>query len=115
MELLVVMAILGLLLAIAAPRYFDSVDNAKEVALRTNLRVMREAIDKHRTDTGHYPSALDELAKRRYLRAIPTDPMTESAMTWVVVPHPDGVTQGVYDVRSGALAIGRDGTALTDW
>lgn len=115
MELLVVMAIIGLLLAIAAPRYFDSVDGAKEVALRTNLRLMREAIDKYRADTGQYPPTLEQLAISRYLRAIPPDPVTDSDKTWVIVPHPDGQTPGVYDVRSGAAATGRDGQAMSTW
>ncbi len=115
MELLVVMAIIGLLLAIAAPRYFDSVDGAKEAALRTNLRLMREAIDKYRADTGQYPPTLEQLAARRYLRTIPPDPITDSDKTWVPVPHPDGQTPGVYDVRSGAPAAGRDGTAMSTW
>ncbi len=115
MELLVVMAILGLLLSIAAPRYFDSVDGAKEAALRTNLRLMREAIDKYRADTGQYPPTLEQLAVSRYLRAIPPDPVTESEKTWVIVPHPDGQTQGVYDVRSGATAMGRDGKPMGEW
>jgi general secretion pathway protein G len=115
MELLVVMVILGLLLSIAAPRYFDSVESAKEAALRTNLRLMREAIDKFRADTGQYPATLDQLATRRYLRAIPPDPVTDSEATWVVVPHPDGLTPGVYDVHSGATGIGRDGRPLEEW
>lgn len=115
MELLVVMAILGLLLAIAAPRYFDSVDGAKEAALRTNLRLMREAIDKYRADTGHYPPKLEQLAVSRYLRVIPPDPVTGSSETWFSVPHPDGQTPGVYDVHSGASSTGRDGTALAEW
>lgn len=115
MELLVVMAIIGLLLAIAAPRYFDSVDGAKEAALRTDLRLMREAIDKYRADTGQYPPTLEQLAVSRYLRAIPPDPVTESDKTWVMVPHPDGQTPGVYDVRSGAGTNGRDGTPMSQW
>ena len=115
MELLVVMAILGLLLSIAAPRYFDSVDGAKEAALRTNLRLMREAIDKYRADTGQYPPTLEQLTISRYLRAIPPDPVTDSEITWVIVPHPDGQTQGVYDVRSGAAATGRDGKPMGEW
>ena len=115
MELLVVMAILGLLLAIAAPRYFDSVDGAKEAALRTNLRLMREAIDKYHADTGQYPPKLEQLAASRYLRAIPPDPVTGSSETWLSVPHPDGQTSGVYDVHSGAPSSGRDGTPLAGW
>jgi general secretion pathway protein G len=114
-ELLVVMAILATLLSIAAPRYFESVDRAKEAALHTDLRMLREAIDKHRADTGRLPQTLQSLADARYLRNVPIDPVTDSVATWVVLPHPDGVTQGVFDVRSGALGKGRDGTAYSTW
>ncbi|MEO8154066.1 MAG: prepilin-type N-terminal cleavage/methylation domain-containing protein [Rhizobacter sp.] len=114
-ELLVVMAILAVLLSIAAPRYFESVDRAKEAALRTDLRMFREAIDKHRADTGRLPETLQRLAEARYLRSVPIDPMTDTATTWVVAPHPDGVTQGVFDVHSGAPGLGRDGTPYTAW
>lgn len=114
-ELLVVMAILATLLSIAAPRYFDSVDRAKEAALKTDLRVMREAIDKHRADTGRLPETLQRLVDARYLRNIPVDPVTDSAADWVVVAHPDGVTPGVYDVRSGARSEARDGSKFDTW
>jgi general secretion pathway protein G len=114
-ELLVVMAILALLLSIAAPRYFDSVDRAKDAALRTNLRVLRDSIDQYRADTGAYPDSLQRLANERYLRAVPLDPATDSAETWVLVPHPDGLTQGAFDVRSGAAGDGKDGTAYATW
>lgn len=60
-ELLVVMAILATLLSLVAPRYFDSVERGKEAALRTNLRMLREAIDKHRADTGRLPESLGQL------------------------------------------------------
>ena len=114
-ELLVVLAILATLLTLAAPRYFDSLDRAKEAALRTDLRLLREAIDKHRADTGRLPESLQQLAQARYLRAVPVDPVTDRADTWVAVPAPDGTTQGVYDVRSGAPGTARDGTAYASW
>ncbi|HJV96083.1 MAG TPA: prepilin-type N-terminal cleavage/methylation domain-containing protein [Albitalea sp.] len=114
-ELLVVMAILATLLSIAAPRYFDSVQRAKEAALHTNLRLLREAIDKHRADTGRFPETLQALADRRYLRNVPTDPVTDSSASWVPAPHPDGVTLGIYDVHSGAPGTGRDGTPYASW
>ncbi|MGM9491326.1 type II secretion system protein [Ideonella sp. YS5] len=114
-ELLVVMAILATLLTLAAPRYFASVERSKEVALRTDLRMLREAIDKHRADTGRLPESLEQLAQARYLRTVPVDPLTDRADTWVVVPAPDGVTAGVYDVRSGAPGVARDGTAFGSW
>jgi len=114
-ELLVVMAILATLLSIAAPRYFESVDRAKETALKTDLRMFREAIDKHRADTGRLPETLQRLVEGRYLRSIPVDPITDSAADWVVVAHPDGSTPGVYDVRSAAPGEARDGTRFATW
>ena len=114
-ELLVVMAILGALLAIAAPRYFASLDKARETALRTDLRLMRDALDKYRADTGRYPDKLTQLVTERYLRALPPDPITGRIESWVAVPHPDNQTTGIFDVRSGAPGTGRDGTAYAHW
>jgi general secretion pathway protein G len=114
-ELLVVMAILATLLSLAAPRYFDSLERAKEAALRTDLRLLREAIDKHRADTGRLPESLQQLAQAKYMRAVPVDPMTDLADTWIVVPQPDGSGAGVYDVRSGAPGTARDGTTYASW
>jgi general secretion pathway protein G len=115
-ELLLVMAIIALLLTIAAPRYFDSLDRAKESTLRTDLRIMREAIDKHMADTGRFPETLQELADARYLRSIPVDPMTDSADTWVLqAAGADTGQTRVADVHSGASGEGRDGTPYASW
>ncbi len=113
-ELLVVMAIIATLLSIVAPRYFKSLDRSKETVLRQDLNIMRDAIDKFYGDTGKYPLSLDELAQRRYLRAIPVDPLTESAETWIVISPPDD-TEGVYDVRSGSPEKAQDGTPYVTW
>ena len=109
------MTILAALLSIAAPRYFESLDRAKEAALRTDLRLLREAIDKHRADTGRLPESLQQLAQSRYLRAVPVDPITGRADTWVSVAAPDAAVPGVYDVRSGAPGAARDGSAYASW
>ena len=114
-EMLAVMAILATLVSLAAPKYFDAVDRAREAGLRTNLRLLREALDKHQADTGRLPDTLQQLAQSRYLRSVPVDPVTDSADTWVVVPAPDGITPGVHDVRSGAPGIGRDGSPYSSW
>jgi len=114
-ELLVVMAIVALLAAIVAPRYFDSVGRAKEAVLRTDLRILREAIDKERADNNQLPLSLQQLADLHYIRGVPIDPITDSAATWVSLPHPDGVTPGVYDVRSGAAGTARDGSTFSSW
>lgn len=114
-ELLVVLAIIGVLLSIATPRYTGSVDKAREAVLRENLSTLREAIDKYYADTGRYPSHLAELVERRYLRRIPTDPITESNSTWKMIPPPESQAGAVFDVRSGAEGKGRDGTPYGLW
>ena len=113
-ELLVVMAIIATLLTIALPRYFGSVERSKEATLRQSLAVMRDAIDKHYADTGRYPETLEELVSKKYVRALPVDPVTESATTWVTVAPPEGAKGGVYDVKSGAPGKASDGTAFAD-
>ncbi len=114
-EMLVVMAIMATLLSIAAPRYFSSMDRAKEATLHADLRVMREAIDKFHADTGVWPRQLEDLTSARYVRSIPVDPLTGLATTWLPQPNPDGRTPGVYDVRSGAPGLAQDGSAYTSW
>lgn len=113
-ELLVVLAIMATLLSIAAPKYYDSVDRAKEAALRSDLAVLREAIDKFHADTGHYPSTLQALADGRYVRSVPIDPITDKR-DWVPEPQPDGQTEGIYNVHSSAPGAARDGTAYGTW
>jgi general secretion pathway protein G len=108
-ELLVVLAIIGGLLALAAPRYLHRVDLAKETVLMSDLATMRDAVDKFFGDTGRYPASLDELVTRRYLRKIPPDPITESTDSWVVVAPPAPDQGAVYDVKSGAAGKTADG------
>lgn len=114
-ELLVTLAIIGLLMSIVAPRYFPSVKRAEETVLKQNLALLRDAIDKHRADTGKYPDSLEELVQKRYMRSMPLDPVTQSATTWIVVPPEDPKTGAVYDVHSGAKGTGRDGKAYEEW
>jgi len=114
-ELLVVMAIIATLLLIAVPRYFASHDRAKEAVLKENLYQMRDAIGKYYGDKGKYPESIETLANEKYLRAVPVDPITESATTWQVMPPEDPQKGGVYDVKSGAQGRASDGTVYADW
>ena len=114
-ELMVVMAIIALLLAIAAPRYFHGVDKSKEVVLHENLALTRQALDKYFSDNGKYPDALDELVSKKYLRSLPVDPVTDSSATWIIVSPDAAEKGGVFDIKSGAPGSGRDGSAYKDW
>ncbi|ODU66875.1 MAG: type II secretion system protein G [Rhodanobacter sp. SCN 65-17] len=101
-ELMVVMAIIAVLVSIALPRYQGSVENARLVALKSNLRVMRAAIDRYHDDKAKFPASLQAMANEHYLKDVPVDPITDSAQTWVPQEETEGDTTGVVDVHSGA-------------
>ena len=114
-ELLVALAIVALLLSIVVPRYFGGVTHAEEAVLKENLYLIRDALDKHRADIGRYPESLEQLVARKYLRSVPTDPITRSTQSWIVVGPADPQEGAVYDVKSGAQGVGRNGKAYEDW
>ena len=128
LELIIVVTIIDILATIAVPNLMLLPRRAKEAVLKTNLREIREAIEKHYADLGRYPASLDELAPR-YLRLVPRDPFTKSAATWVVIregegegeepftaPSGDGGEEpGVVDVRSASSEVAIDGTPYAEW
>ena len=105
-ELMVVLTVIALLLSEVVPDYVVRMKRAEEAVLQENLTVMRDALDKHYADAGKYPSNLEELVAKRYLRAIPKDPFTQ-APTWVPVPPADPKKGGVFDVHSAAKGYER--------
>ena len=114
-ELLVVMAIIAVLLTLAVPRYFGSMDRSKEAVLKEDLFQLRDAIGKYYGDKGKYPESLEALATEKYQRKVPVDPITESATTWVVVAPEDPQKGAVYDVKSGAQGKASDGSVYSEW
>ena len=114
-ELLVVLGIIALLLTLAVPRYFPSVDKTKETILGDNLRSTRVVIDQYYGDTGRYPDSLEQLVEKKYIRAVPMDPITEKNDTWVIVPPDDPTKGGVADIKSGAPGNDRSGKPYAEW
>jgi type II secretion system protein G len=116
-ELIVVLAIIGLLASIVAPRYVRTVDNAREASLKTSLNVMRDAIDKYAADKGRYPESLEEMVQLGYLRQVPEDPITGRRDSWQMLPaRADSAVPGqVADVRSGAAGRAQDGRPYSAW
>ncbi len=110
-EMLIVMATVALLLSIAAPRYFGSLERSRHVALQENLNVLRSTLDKFYGDKGRYPDSLDELVTQKYLRMVPVDPITESAQTWILIPATETQARGIVDIKSGAPGLMQDGRA----
>ncbi|HEX5341822.1 MAG TPA: type II secretion system protein [Duganella sp.] len=114
-ELLVVLGIVALMLTLAVPRYFPSIDKSKEVVLADNLRNVRQVLDQYYGDTGRYPDSLDQLVEKHYLRALPYDPITESDATWIIIAPEDSAKGAVYNIRSGAPGNDRAGKPYADW
>ena len=110
-ELLVVLSIVSLLLTLAVPRYFQSIDTARDAVLVDNLRTTREVLDKFYGDTGRYPDSLEELVEKKYLKDLPFDPVSASSSAWVLEPPPQGMKGKVYNLHSAAPGSNRQGVA----
>ena len=114
-ELLVVLSILALLLTLAVPKYFTSIEKAKDATLKQDLNTLRESLDKYYADNGQYPKTLDDLVEHKYIRKLPIDPITEKNNTWIFTP-PDPPLEGdIYDIHSGSKGVAKDGTRYEDW
>jgi len=120
-ELLIVMSIIAILAAIAAPTYREHTIRARETVLLEDLYQMRQAIDAYFADKMKYPESLEEMVTQKYLRGVPRDPMTGSSKTWEVVPPeplPDSgdlAEGGVFDVHSGSDIVGLNGIPYREW
>ncbi len=141
-ELLISIAVLGVLAEVAMPLVLVSATRTREIELRRALRKIREGIDQFkaeydrartnvqgsRTDfkklvsvdrTG-YPLTLDEMVQAKILRRIPRDPMNPDGK-WVTrsfSDNPDSsLSDGkdVYDLRSASKAVALDGTTYDTW
>ena len=119
-ELVIVLAIISILLMLAVPRYATSVRNTREAVLKTDLQVMRAAIDSYTMDKQKAPQSLDDLVQDGYLKSVPEDPMTRSKDTWVTETSDamyslDQTDPGVDDVHSGSQDTGSDGQPYSSW
>ena len=75
-ELIVVVAILGILAAIAVPRFGGTQKIARVKAHNANVRTIESAVALYQADTGNLPSAITDLtASEKYLKAVPVNPL----------------------------------------
>ena len=119
-ELMIVMAIIGIILSMAVPIYQKSIIRSKESVLKQNLFTMRTVIDEYTYDKQKAPQSLQDLVQQGYLRAIPVDPMTGSDSSWRIIMEDamNSTSQnepGIYDVRSGSDGKSLEGTPYSEW
>ncbi len=129
-ELIVVVAIIGILATIALPAMKNAPIRAREAVIRADLYQMRSCIDQHLADKGYYPDSLQALVDEEYLRYLPVDPFTgEAEGAWEELyaesdeleelePLEDqfGSGQLVIDVRyADQERVALDGTLISEW
>ncbi len=128
MELIIVVAVIGILATIAMPALKNVPIRANEAVLKTNLHTIRDVIDQHYGDKGKYPTSLEQLVEAGYLKKVPNDPITKRNDTWVLIyeeedpdnPGPESDRNedgqpGITDVQSGAPGNSLDGTPYSEW
>lgn len=118
-ELITVVALIGILAAIALPNYRVAIIQSREAVLSENLFRMRDLIDQYYVDKGQYPPSIETLVEEGYLRKLPEDPFSRAA-DWTAVfaePDPDrpGEPAGVYDVKSASELLSLAGTPYNEW
>ncbi|MFQ5848653.1 MAG: type II secretion system protein [Candidatus Methylomirabilales bacterium] len=141
-ELLITIAVLGVLASVAMPLAEVTVKRTNELELRRALRQIRDGIDRFKSeynkakqkakdakaifkekvtaDRTGYPLTLEELVETKILRRIPKEAMTDEGR-WVTRSYSDSLdatlTDGkdVYDVRSASTATALDGSTYDTW
>jgi general secretion pathway protein G len=119
-ELMIVMAIIGVLAMVAVPSYISALKHAREAVLKEDLHTLRAAIDSYTMDKQKAPQSLDDLTQDGYLKSIPEDPMTKSTTTWVTdtsdsMHSLDQTDPGIDDIHSGSDETGSDGQPYNTW
>jgi general secretion pathway protein G len=119
LELMIVLSVMMILMAVAIPKYNQSIVQAREAVLRSNLGTLRRVIDEYTLDKQKAPQSLDDLTQAGYFHELPIDPMTHEA-NWV--PDQEDVLQavdqndpGITNVHSASSGTATDGTAYNTW
>ena len=112
MEMVIVLAIVGILASIVAPLVITALTRAREATLQQDLKTMRKLIDDYYGDKGAFPPSLQVLVTQGYLRAIPRDPVNGNKAEWKTVLSKEG---GISDVHSFSNERGANGTPYADW
>ena len=108
-ELLIVVAIIGIIAAIAIPNLLNAIDRGKQKRTMSDIRSVGTAVESYAVDTNIYPSgnlaAVQGVLSPNYIKTMPARDGWSNALVWT-----DGATanQG-YTVGSG----GKNGGALT--
>ncbi len=131
-ELLVVVVVLAVLAAVVLPKFVGSDVRSKESALKSDIRVLRTAVDAFKADTGVFPKQLEDLASETppssgmdtngakaeytltdwngpYINLVPKDPITGEDFNY------DNNPPTVGRVSSSSNKVSTTGTPYSSW
>ena len=116
-EMVIVISLVLILLAIALPRYDQTITRAREAKLHENLSTLNKAIEEYSLDKKKAPQSLDELVPG-YVKFIPED--ITGGNTWQTEPEDsqdawDPNQPGIGSVHSGSDEISTRGDAYSSW
>ena len=118
-ELTVVISLIVVLSTLAMVGYRSAITRSREAVLKEDLFRMRDVIDQYYADKQQYPSALETLVSEGYLRAVPTEPFTNSSESWQPIlaklDPADPFSQGIFDVKTTYEGVALDGTLYSEW
>ncbi len=110
-ELLIVVAIIGIIAAIAIPNLLNAIDRGKQKRTMADLRSIGTAVESYAIDNNYYPTANDIATMATtanvapiYIKTMPTQD------GWRHDFYVNSITTG-YTLASG----GKDGGGITGW
>ena len=81
-ELMFVVALLGILAAVVIPHFINASDEAEEASVRRHLQIIRYQIAYYRAKNNHNPDLInnqwDDLVTNDYLHTVPVNPFNHS-------------------------------------
>ena len=86
-ELLIVVAIIGIIAAIAIPNLLNAVQRGKQKRTMGDIRTVATAVESYAVDNNQYPSvtsitALQPYLEATYIRKLPTQDAWKTNFTW---------------------------------
>ena len=112
LELLVVVAIIGLLAGYVAPRYFSQVGKSEVNAAKAQIDALEKALDQYRLDAGSYPG--NELGLNALVQRPPNEPKWNGPYLKKAVPLDPWGKPYVYKIPGEKgdyelMSYGKDG------
>ncbi len=127
-EMVIVILILGIIAAVAAPRMFDTASTAEENTTRQQLAVLRNAIEMHRAQNGSYPANGNLVTDMQALLNGPFPAPSIGSVrgnagvyydttttTAAVAPNPLQDAGWAYKPANGSLKLNIDSGTGSDW